>query len=264
MKRRPFIAALLTLPLIKSAFASSLTDTTELPAFMAGEKLTYSLGWQFIVAGRATTEVLPDEDRDGKKVRNFRMKAKTRSSIDHIYKVRDELTATASYNVSRSHDFQKLQHEGKSHRNETIEFDWDTCEAHYHELLKDKKRTIPVPPNALDPLSAFYFVRNQPLTVGAVIQGPLTDGKRCRMAEIRVVKREKIKVNGTRYDTFKLAPNIKDVGGVFKKSKNANIEIWCTADHRHIPVLMKSKVAVGSFRAELERIESIAPSQPPA
>ena len=88
--------------------------------------------------------------------------------------------------------------------------------------------------------------------MGSVIKGPLTDGKRCKIAEIKVVKRERIKVNGTKYDTFKLIPDIKDVGGVFKKSKDAKIEIWCTADHRHIPVLLKSKVIVGSFRAELE------------
>ncbi len=256
MKRRPFIAALLSLPLLRrAAFAAPPADTAETPAFAAGEKLTYSLGWQFIVAGHATTEVLPDGEREGEKVRNFRLKAKTRSAVDRIYKVRDELTATASYDVTRSHDYRKQQHEGNSLRHETVEFDWDKREAHYHERLRGKKKTIPVHENALDPLSAFYFVRSQPFKVGAVIQGPLTDGKRCASAEIRVVKREQIKVNGRIYDTFKLEPNIKDVGGVFKKSKNARIEIWCTADHRHIPVLMKSRVAVGSFKAELERMQ---------
>ena len=32
----------------------------------------------------------------------------------------------------------------------------------------------------------------------------------------------------------------------------ALVVIWVTADHRHIPVKLKSKVAVGSFVAELE------------
>ena len=81
---------------------------------------------------------------------------------------------------------------------------------------------------------------------------PLTDGKRCKEALITVVARETIKVNGKKYDTFKLIPDFKDIGGVFEKSKDAKVEIWCTADHRHIPVLLKSKVFVGSFKAELE------------
>jgi hypothetical protein len=80
----------------------------------------------------------------------------------------------------------------------------------------------------------------------------MTDGKRCKMTKIEVVQRKTIKVNGRKYDAFKLIPDIKDIGGVFEKSKNANLEIWCTADPRHIPVLLKSKVIVGNFKAELE------------
>lgn len=227
----------------------------EEPAFKTGESLKYSLGWQFIVAGRATLEVLPQEEIDGQTVQNFKMTARTRSIVDNIYKVRDTLTSKAEHDVSRALAFKKIQREGDEKRNETIRFDWKNREAHYHEELEDEKRTIPIHENTLDPLSAFYFVRNQPLEVGSVITGPLTDGKKCKIAQIKVVKREEIKVNGTKYDTFKLIPDIKDVGGVFKKSKGASMEIWCTADHRHIPVLLKSKVIVGSFRAELESIE---------
>jgi len=42
------------------------------------------------------------------------------------------------------------------------------------------------------------------------------------------------------------------MGGVFEKSEDAKLEFRCTADHRHIPVLLKSKVIVGGFKAERE------------
>ena len=256
MKRRPFIASMIALPFAgKISLAESLADAQKNPAFAPGEKLTYSLGWQFIVAGRAVTEVLADTEINGAKVRNFRMTARTRSVVDQIYKVRDSMTSSTDYEISRALEYRKLQREGDEHRNETILFDWERLEANYHEELGGKKRTIPVIENTLDPLSAFYFVRNQTFDVGSVIKGPLTDGKKCKIAELKVVGRETIKVNGTKYDTFKLLPDIKDVGGVFKKEKGAKIEIWCTADERHIPVLLKSKVMVGSFKAELESIE---------
>lgn len=222
------------------------------PAFEAGEKLTYSLGWQFIVAGYATLEVLPDTEVDGVKLRNFKMTAKTRKLVDHLFKVRDSLTSVTDYDVTRSIDYMKIQREGKTQRDEHVVFDWENLKGHYSEALRGGQRVIDILENTLDPLAAFYFVRNQELKVGSVIEGPMTDGKRCKIARITVVDRKKIKVNGKTYDAFKLIPDLQDVGGVFEKSKDAKMEIWCTADDRHIPVLLKSKVIVGSFKAELE------------
>ncbi|MCU0857281.1 MAG: DUF3108 domain-containing protein [Pontiellaceae bacterium] len=233
---------------IRSAAAENSASP---PPFEAGEKLTYSLGWQFITVGYATTEVLADEEINGRKVRRFRMTARTGAVADRIFKVRDTLTSLTEYDVCRSLRFSKIQCEGKTKRNESLEFDWETLTVHYHEALKGKRVSTPILEKTLDPLSAFYFVRLQLFDIDSVIRGPLTDGKRCKMAEIRVTAREQIKVNGKKYDTFRLVPDLKDVGGVFEKSKDAEMTIWVTSDHRHIPVKMTSKVIVGNFVAEL-------------
>ncbi len=257
IKRRSFMAALLTLPLMKRmAFAQTGSMAAVISAFQPGEKLTYELGWQFVVAGHATLEVHPDKEFEGRMVRKFRMTARTRNFVDHIFKVRDSLTSITEYDVSRALAFKKIQREGDEERDETIHFDWENLQAHYHEEISGERDSTPIKDNTLDPLSAFYFVRNQTFDVGSVIEGPLTDGRKCKIAQIHVVARETIKVNGTKYDTFRLVPDIKDVGGVFKKSKDAKLEMWCTADHRHIPVLLKSKVIVGSFKAELASMET--------
>jgi hypothetical protein len=52
-------------------------------------------------------------------------------------------------------------------------------------------------------------------------------------------------------------PDLKHVGGVFKKSKNAKLRIWVTADARRIPVKIESEVIVGSFVGELVSAEGI-------
>lgn len=246
-------SAFLPLFLISALFAATrVFAEPDQPAFEADEKLTYSLGWQFIVAGYATLEVLPDQEVDGEKRRNFKMTAKTRSVVDHLFKVRDTLTSVTDYEVMQSLDFVKNQQEGKTRRNEHVVFDRKNLKGYYTETLRGNQHVIDILENTLDPLAAFYFVRNQELKVGQVIEGPMTDGKRCKIARITVTGREKIKVNGKTYDAFKLIPDLQDVGGVFEKSKDAKMEIWCTADNRHIPVLLKSKVIVGSFKAELE------------
>jgi hypothetical protein len=273
VKRRTFIALLSTLPLLNRMTYSDeppveqqtevLTDPSAdalieapteaaLPAFEDGEKLSYSLGWQFLVAGHVTIEVLPTEEFDGQRLRSFEMEAKTRKTVDAFFKVRDNLSALTDEKLTRSMGYAKIQREGSTKRDVTVDFDWENLNAHYYEALSGDSRITPIQENTFDPLSAFYFVRNQHLEVGTVLEGPVTDGKRCKMAHLEVVKRETIKVNGRKYDTLKLIPDLQDVGGVFEKSKDAKVEIWCTADHRHIPVLFKSKVAIGSFKAELE------------
>lgn len=252
-KRRTFIAGLLALPLIaRFSRAEDKIPVIETAAFEVGEKLSYSLGWQFIAAGHATLEVLPDEDWEGRKARSFQMIAKTNKVADKLFKVRDSLSSLAEYDVSRSLGYSKRQREGNTKRDESVDFDWKNLTANYYEAIGGRRQTTPILENTLDPLSAFYFIRNQKLDVGTVIEGPMTDGKRCKMTRIEVVQRKTIKVNDRKYDAFKLIPDIQDIGGVFEKSKNARMEIWCTADHRHIPVLLKSKVIVGSFKAELE------------
>jgi len=252
-RRRPFLAGLFSIPLLGCLAKGNESDAKEhRPVFEPGEKLTFSLGWQFIVAGRATLEVLPDEELDGVKMRSFQMTAKTRKVVDHLFKVRDTLSSLTDYDVTKSLGYSKIQREGKTKRDVTVDFDWEKLKANYFEARRGSQQTTDIVENTLDPLSAFYFVRNQHLEVGTVIEGPMTDGKRCKVARIEVKERKTIKVNGTKYDCFRLKPDLADVGGVFEKEKKAKMEIWCTADHRHIPVLMKSKVAIGSFKAELE------------
>lgn len=250
-RRKVVFAGLLCIAQL--SFAQESNPSENRPAFEPGEKLSYRLGWQFIKVGHATLEVLPDEQFDGRTVRSFEMKAKTGKVVSSVFKVDDTLCSLAEYDMSRSLGYAKIQREGKTKRDISVEFDWENLKALYTETLGGSSRVTPILENTLDPLSAFYFVRMQTFDVGSVLKGPMTDGKRCKEVEIKVVARERIKVNGKKYDTLRLEPSLKEVGGVFEKSKNATMVIWVTDDHRHIPVKMKSKVAVGSFVAELEK-----------
>ncbi|MGB6013056.1 MAG: DUF3108 domain-containing protein, partial [Desulfobacterales bacterium] len=75
--------------------------------------------------------------------------------------------------------------------------------------------------------------------------------KKCVIGELSVIKRETLKLKSGTYDTYLIEPELKHIGGVFEKSKNAKIQLWVTADKRRIPVKIKSKVVVGSFVGEL-------------
>jgi hypothetical protein len=224
--------------------------------FNPGEKLTFQLKWTFIPAGEGVLEVLPIETIDGVKAHHFLLTAKSNSFIDHFYKVRDKIDAYTDIEMTRSILYKKKQQEGKTHRDIVVNFDWRNNKAVY-STLKEKRPPIDILPGSFDPLSAFYFVRLFDLQKKSAIERPVTDGKKCIIGKVAVIKRETLKLASGTYDTFLIEPEIEHVGGVFEKSKDAKIQVWVTADHRRIPVKLKSKVVVGSFVGELVSAEGL-------
>ena len=233
-------------------FGSSLcvkADEKDFP-FYPGEKLTFLLKWTIIPAGESVLEVLPMETIDGVKAYHFLLTAKSNAFVDAFYKVRDRIDAYADTEMTHSMLYKKKQREGNTHRDIVVNFDWQNNKAQ-HTNFKDKHQPIDILPGSFDPLSAFYFVRLFDFQKKSKIERPVTDGKECIIGKLYVIKRETLKLKSGTYDTYLIEPEVKHIGGVFEKSKNAKIQLWVTADKRRIPVKIRSKVVVGSFVGEL-------------
>lgn len=226
-------------------------------AFQPGEKLTFRLRWTFINAGYATMEVLPMETRNGQREFHFVLTAKSNTFIDTFYKVRDRIDAWANAAMEHSLLYKKNQREGRHRRDEIVRFDWENIKAKYEDTYRKRQKQIDLMSGSFDPLSAFYYVRTQKISEGVVIKRPVTDGKKNVIGILTVVGREKITVDGKEYDTWLIIPDLKHIGGVFKKSPNAKVRLWVTADERQLPVKIASKVVVGSFVGELISAEGI-------
>ncbi len=227
-------------------------DTTE-PPFQPGEELVFRIKWSFIPAGTAILKVLPKESFKGKPVNHFSLTVKSNTFVDTFYKVRSQIDGWTDNAVKRSLLYKKRQNEGRHRRNVVVTFDWPANTVHYRDYIKNKTRSATLLPGAFDPLSAAYYFRKLKIARHSEIVYPVCDGKKCVMGRGRVVDREMIEINKVRYDTWVIVPELKNLGGVFKKSKNAKIKLWVTADHRRLPVKLTSKVIVGSFVGELIR-----------
>jgi hypothetical protein len=220
--------------------------------FQPGEKLVFELKWTIISAGEATLEVLPVKNAGEHDMYHFALTARTNRFLDTIYKVRDRIDAYTDAQMNHSLYYVQKQHEGKTKKNFHVKFFWDQHEAVYNDILKGKKRKpVSLLPGAFDPLSVLYFARGLPLAPNMVLERPVTDGKKCVIGRAKIVKQETVTVKAGTFDTFLMVPELEDIGGVFKKSENAKIELWVTADEKRIPVKLKSEVVVGSFSAEL-------------
>lgn len=218
--------------------------------FDIGERLIFELRWTFIPAGEAIMEVMSHETIEGQPARHFRLTARSNAFFDAFYRVRDIIDAYTDTGLTRSVHYQKKQREGSTHRDVTVVFDLKAGTAQYTN--RDEVRPpMALLPGSFDPLSAFYYIRGMDLKPGTGLERPITDGKKNVMGRATVVRREKIRVAGKTYDTFLIEPELKHVGGVFEKSPSAKIQLWVTADHRRLPVRLKSKVVVGSFVGDL-------------
>lgn len=221
--------------------------------FAPGERLRFQLRWTMIPAGEAIMEVLPMKTIDGVQVYHFRLTAESNAFVDMFYKVRDRIDAYANVNMTHTVRYHHKQREGDTRRNVRVEFDWQKEMALYNDGKRDKQ--IDILPGTFDPLSVFYFTRMLDYNKRKVIERPVSDGKKCVTGVARIIKKETITIPSGVYDTYLLEPDLKHVGGVFEKDKNAKIKLWVTADERCIPVKIASKVAIGSFVGELIAME---------
>ena len=224
----------------------------ELP-FQPGEELVFRIKWSFIPAATAVLKVLPPELIDGKPAHHFSLTVKSRGIIDVFYKVRSHIDGWTDIALNRSLLYKKRQAEGRHRRHVVVTFDWPNNIVRYYDYIKSKARSATLLPGALDPLSSVYYIRTLPIDSDSEIIYPVCDGKKCVIGRGWVIGRETIDIDGKRYDTWVLNPELKNLGGVFKKSKNAKIKLWVTAVHRRLPVKLTSKVFVGSFVGELVR-----------
>jgi hypothetical protein len=245
-----FIVLMAFLTLLLSPFPAEAQER-RIP-FAPGEKLFFEVRWAFIPAAEGVLEILPMDTIDGRKCYHFTMTSRTYEFVDVFYKVRDRIEGFTDEGMTRSVLYKKTQ-DGKSTRRISVNFDWEKLEARYSNFDKSGE-PVSILPGSFDPLSVFYAFRLFQLKEGEELKAPVTDGKKCVVGRARVIKREKIKVKDTVYDTFLVEPDIEQLGAVFEKIKNAKFQIWVTADGASIPVRVKSEILVGSFVAELVSI----------
>ncbi len=210
------------------------------------EKLVYNLSWTGIPVGIATQEITEDKD-----FRRIVSTARSNDWLSTFFPVDDRteslLAKTGAY-PGEARKFTMLFKEGPRVRDREISFNKGARLAKYHDKKTGDRHEIPLEPDTFDIYSSFYHVRHQALEVGKSIYINVIDSKNLHRIEIRVLKKERIKVPAGEFNTIKIEPMVKPVG-VFEGKRGAYI--WLTDDERRIPVKAQTKVTVGSVTAVL-------------
>ncbi len=233
--------------------------------FSAGEELFFRLRWGVFVGGKGSLRVEQEKD-----AWHFIATGKSTPFIDNIYRVRLRIDARTNPAMTHFVSYEENSKENKKDKSKSIFFNPQTNTV--RRIDTKKTRELHTREKSLfDPLSLFYSFRTQKLRAGAVLRTTITDGKKIMHGTAKVIKREKITVPAGTFSCWRIEPDIKDVGGVFKKSKNARMWVWVSADEKKIPLRVRTKIALGSITADLtaargidlKKLDSRLPDPPP-
>lgn len=282
--RRGLLAAALggCLPGLLAAEPPPAVSTTSAPiafewrtetqsAFAPGEIIRYVIKYGIIPSGVATLEVRSTDTVHGRLAYHLLSEARTNKTIDAFFKVRDKNESWMDAQSLSSLRFRQNMREGGYLREVETTYDHPGRRYTYRKRRKGKETVVEgaMPPFAQDVLSSLYYVRTRPLVVGQTYTLDANSGAVNWPLRVHVMRREKIRVPAGVFQCLRLDPILAGEGIFQAKGK---LLVWITDDERRIPVLLRSKVAVGAFDAEMREYvpggsaasAALPPEEPPA
>lgn len=236
-----------------SGAAVDAKNITRLPrakvnkAFAPGEKLTFEIRALSIVAGYADLEVGSFTTVAGRPCYPLIARARAAFPFNTFYPVKDLQTSYFDSVDFITWKFQNDIHEG-SYLSQNLEI-YDQLK---HKVVRkhNKEQAIErdVAPFTQDLISCFYYFRLLPVEEGKTYSVPTQSGGKNYQLVVRAVGREKVKVPAGTFDCLRMKPLIQEETIFHNKG---DIDIWVTADQRHIPVLIRSAIVIGNIEATL-------------
>ncbi len=257
MKLLLFVLFLLTVPQTHANEEAPSTPSLSIPPslpstpsplpFAPGEHLVYEVRYLGLNAGTATLSVLDAITLDGREIYPLRSTAQSSDLTSIFYPVNDYIESYLDVEGMYSHSIRIKQREGKRRRDKTIAFDQV---AHKALQIKDGEQEVfDVPEKVHDSLSSLYYFRlDRNLTPGRSVFIDVHESEKNWRLEIQVLGYETVTTPLGTFNTIKVK-TLPRYEGIFI-NKGA-VVIWVTNDDRRIPVIMESKVKIGSITVTL-------------
>jgi hypothetical protein len=230
----------------------SSAPAQEVTAFEPGERLEYVLKWSGIASGDSVMEIVEGDIVEGVPVYRVISTARSRSLVDLIYKVRNryETHIHPSDSLTRKYIFNMKEGGKKKYKLLLFHQEHLSVTRMFRKNGNLQSLEYEILPQTHDNLSALYALRNESLQVGDSVTYRVFENRKNWELVIDVIAAEEIKVKAGRFRTVVVHPKLK-FEGIFRRK--GELHVYMTDDQWHIPVLMKSKVKIGSIDAELVR-----------
>lgn len=228
----------------------SLVDTEDIVPnpLRVGEKLTYSIRWKKLPAGKRTDWIIKEETMNGKDVYRIQSEMKTRA-LFRLYKFRSQQETYLNPTTLSPVRFQNYVQDRKYRA--TVKIDFRESEAEYEKVSRPKPKApqkreakvLEIPPGTQDELSIIYFLRSKQLALGETYFFPLLVKGKVLKATLTVERREFVK--------NKKLGNVRTL--VLRTSEGGRF--WITDDERRLPVKIETESKMGAIKATLTGVE---------
>ncbi|MGB2705990.1 MAG: DUF3108 domain-containing protein [Candidatus Omnitrophota bacterium] len=225
--------------------------------FTVGEKFTYLVAWKGIPVGRATSTI--EELTTFKEYRVYKivLRARTNKFLSKLFKVDDTFTTYMDKDMLISRRYEAVIREGRYKKDLVVDYDFKKCLAIYKNLMDGSVNTLPVEKDVQDPVSAAYFLRTIPVTVGDKIKINVNLNEKNYRVLGDIEKRALVTLPeiGT-FEAFLVRPYVKLNG---KRQRKGSAWGYLSADRRRLGLFAVVKVLeipwIGEVTATLKKVE---------
>lgn len=232
-------------------------DTPQKKSYDVGEWFQFRVHYGIVNAGYTTLEV---KEATSKNKKTFHVigKGYTTGMSKFIFAVDDLYESYIDKQTGNPYRYVRKINEGGYIKNQEGFFN----AAENKVLAKDYKhkteKTIAIPKNTQDLLSAFYYLRNHPnidkIKPGEAIAIDLFFDNEITKFKLKFIGIERITTKFGIVSTMVFKPSVQS-GRIFKADES--LTIWISNDANKLPVRIKANLVVGSLKADLENYKGL-------
>jgi hypothetical protein len=211
--------------------------------FQNREKLVFDGGWGFARAGFLILSAQADDDPS---VMALSGKVATNNFASAFYKVRDYVFSYADADGMYPLFFEQHIAEGKYRDHRWTLYDHPGKRVFTYKTKDSSKEASSFTQNYM---TLLYYLRTLDLKPGKTVAIPCFVHEKDYPIEFTILGRERVETPAGEFRCLKIKPSLVGEGrGLTKRDK---MYIWLTDDEYKMPVLVRSKIAIGSLSAKL-------------
>jgi len=244
---------ILIIMLLATAGLQAQSDKT----FDVGEWFKFRIHYGLVNAGYATLEV-KEATKNGKKVFHVVGNGYTTGMTKFFFKVNDDYQSYFDKKTGQPYQFVRKIDEGGYKKDQEGFFNQTANNVLVKDYKHKSEKTISVPENVQDIVSAFYYLRNHPsidkLKVGESIAIDMFFDDETTKFKLKFMGREVITTKFGKVKSMIFRPYVQ-AGRVFKEEES--LTVWISDDDNKVPLRIKASLAVGSLKADIENFKGL-------
>ncbi|HSP80573.1 MAG TPA: DUF3108 domain-containing protein [Myxococcaceae bacterium] len=228
---------------------SALAQETRM-AFGPGEQAHYRVKYLGVTAGSARITVGAPMKQWGKQVWPLVALAKS-ESVAGVWPIKDKFVSYWDFNTQRVLGSDRYENHNQQRRRVRVKQSEDGRSA---LIIKQQEGEAPYEQTrellegTLDLAGATFALRNRKLEPGQEHSFPIFTGSKQFILKATVEAKEVVETQMGKQEAYRLRV-YTDFSGKLKSKRDMNV--WLTADERHLPVRLEAELVLGSLVAEL-------------